>query len=52
MKKGIYKPEPVFGNFLHILPRDKQSGIPIFVKVIVAKIEAKIEQITTNNLFL
>ena len=45
VKGGIYKPEPIFGNFLDNLPLDDQSGLPIFIKVIVAKIEAKIDTV-------
>ena len=45
MKKGIYKPEPVFGNFLDNLPLDEKLGIPVFVKVIVEKVEAKIDTV-------
>ena len=45
MKKGIYKPEPVFGNFLDNLPLDEKLGIPVFVKVIIEKVEAKIDTV-------
>ena len=45
MKGGIYKPEPVFGNFLCNIPQDEELGIPVFVKVIVEKIEAKIDTV-------
>ena len=45
VKEGIYKPEPVFGNFLENLPLDEVSGLPVFVKTLVEAIEEKIDTI-------
>ena len=45
VKEGIYKPEPVFGNFLENLPLDEESGLPVFVKILVDAIEEKIDTV-------
>ena len=45
VNEGILKPEPVFGNYLENLAKDEATEIPRFIKLIVEKIETKIDTV-------